>query len=232
MAADGSGAFVVAWSGDSPSVSGYDVFARRFGPGLSLRGGAFRVNTATTGKQSYVNVSANPAGGFVVSWATGTSYLGTDFISARAYGPDGNPTSGEVRVNTYTNVLPWSAPLSLPDGSFVVVYTAYKSFPGPTANDIYLRHFDATGSPLGTEFQVNVFTTNFQRRPRIAGDAHGFLVVWEGAGDGDSDGFGIHARYFDMTPVPGDVDGDGDVDVSDIFYLINFLFAGGPAPQG
>jgi hypothetical protein len=28
----------------------------------------------------------------------------------------------------------------------------------------------------------------------------------------------------------GDVNGDGNVDVSDVFYLINFLFAGGPAP--
>ena len=29
----------------------------------------------------------------------------------------------------------------------------------------------------------------------------------------------------------GDVNGDGVVDVSDVFYLINFLFAGGPPPQ-
>jgi len=26
------------------------------------------------------------------------------------------------------------------------------------------------------------------------------------------------------------VDGDGDVDIGDVFFLINFLFAGGPAP--
>jgi virginiamycin B lyase len=31
--------------------------------------------------------------------------------------------------------------------------------------------------------------------------------------------------------VPGDVNGDGDVDVLDVFYTINFLFAGGPAPK-
>jgi hypothetical protein len=30
--------------------------------------------------------------------------------------------------------------------------------------------------------------------------------------------------------VGGDADADGDVDVVDVFYLINFLFAGGPAP--
>jgi hypothetical protein len=31
--------------------------------------------------------------------------------------------------------------------------------------------------------------------------------------------------------VSGDVNGDGVVDVSDVFYVINVLFAGGPAPQ-
>jgi virginiamycin B lyase len=31
--------------------------------------------------------------------------------------------------------------------------------------------------------------------------------------------------------VPGDANGDGAVDIADIFYLIQFLFAGGPAPQ-
>ncbi|HPS77655.1 MAG TPA: dockerin type I domain-containing protein [Thermoanaerobaculaceae bacterium] len=32
------------------------------------------------------------------------------------------------------------------------------------------------------------------------------------------------------TPPPGDVNGDGGVNVNDVFYLINSLFAGGPAP--
>jgi hypothetical protein len=30
----------------------------------------------------------------------------------------------------------------------------------------------------------------------------------------------------------GDVNGDGSVNVGDVFFLINFLFAGGPVPPG
>jgi len=33
-------------------------------------------------------------------------------------------------------------------------------------------------------------------------------------------------------PCPGDANGDGQVTVGDVFYLINYLFAGGPAPIG
>lgn len=31
--------------------------------------------------------------------------------------------------------------------------------------------------------------------------------------------------------VPGDMNDDGNVDVADVFHLVNFLFAGGPAPR-
>jgi hypothetical protein len=34
---------------------------------------------------------------------------------------------------------------------------------------------------------------------------------------------------YEVEPL-GDANGDGSVDVSDVFYLINYLFAGGPAP--
>jgi len=35
----------------------------------------------------------------------------------------------------------------------------------------------------------------------------------------------------DITQYAGDVNGDFNVDVTDIFYLINYLFANGPAPK-
>jgi hypothetical protein len=37
---------------------------------------------------------------------------------------------------------------------------------------------------------------------------------------------------FDRVSPPGDANGDHSVNVSDVFYLVNFLFAGGPAPLG
>jgi hypothetical protein len=36
---------------------------------------------------------------------------------------------------------------------------------------------------------------------------------------------------FEVEPI-GDANGDGVVDVADVFYLVNFLFAGGPVPKG
>ena len=40
------------------------------------------------------------------------------------------------------------------------------------------------------------------------------------------------SAIFAASTVPGDANGDGQVTASDVFYLINYLFAGGPAPVG
>jgi len=59
----------------------------------------------------------------------------------------------------------------------------------------------ATAQPIGSEFQVNTYTTGHQV-PRfgntIAADANGnFVVVWFGQGEGDGDG--IFGRRFDSA---------------------------------
>jgi len=48
----------------------------------------------------------------------------------------------------------------------------------------------AQGNPLGPEFRVNTYTTNYQTGPAVASDASGrFVVVWSSLSqDGDSNG--------------------------------------------
>jgi hypothetical protein len=59
----------------------------------------------------------------------------------------------------------------------------------------------------------------------ISGDAKTLLV------GGNNDNSGVGASWVFMREcLGGDINGDGSVTVADIFYLINFLFAGGPPP--
>ena len=49
---------------------------------------------------------------------------------------------------------------------------------------------------VGSEFQVNSYTTNSQRRPSVAVDPDGdFVVVWHGYGSGDNDS-SIHGQRY------------------------------------
>lgn len=55
--------------------------------------------------------------------------------------------------------------------------------------------------PLGDEFQVNTYTTLFQRAPAVSLDSLGnFVVVWESNGSaGDDTGLSIQGQRFDST---------------------------------
>ena len=56
-------------------------------------------------------------------------------------------------------------------------------------------------TPNGPEFQVNAYTTDSQGYPKIAVDGSGhFVVVWEGAGDGDASG--VFSRRYKSSGEP------------------------------
>ena len=48
------------------------------------------------------------------------------------------------------------------------------------------------------------------------------MIAWQ------NDGYISALRV--VAPLRGDANGDRQRDIVDVFYLINFLFAGGPAP--
>jgi hypothetical protein len=85
---------------------------------------------------------------------------------------------------------------------------------------------------LGTEFRVNTYTSHSQSYPSVAADPTGrFLVAWTSSDQIGSE-TNIFAQRFAALGFHGDANGDGLLDVADVFYVINFLFASGPQPLG
>jgi S-layer homology domain len=78
--ADADGDFVVTWQ--DQDAGSYDVFARRF-ESTGVGGGQFKVNTSTTGHQTYASIASDPAGNFVVAWHSSQS--GVNRIFAQRY---------------------------------------------------------------------------------------------------------------------------------------------------
>ena len=54
-------------------------------------------------------------------------------------------------------------------------------------------------TPVGSEFQVNTYTTSYQVEPSVAVDAMGnFVVVWYGYGTGsDTSNLSVQGQLFD-----------------------------------
>jgi hypothetical protein len=218
VAVRSTGEFVVTWTGggypfdQDGSESG--AFLQLYDASGMPVGGEMQANTYTTGDQGQTAVAIDGGGSFVVVWQSGEYYgAGQDGshrgIFGQRFTSAGTPLGSEFQINTYTTddqVTP--AVAADPAGNFVVVWQSgdyYGSGQDGSSAGIFAQRFSSTGARVGPEFQVNTYTTRNQRLPAVTMDAGGgFVVVWEGEGDGDYGG--VFAKRFaaDGMPVGGE----------------------------
>ncbi|MGB5341690.1 MAG: hypothetical protein WBP67_06320 [Thermoanaerobaculia bacterium] len=108
--------------------------------------------------------------------------------STQAQAPD--PIGEEFQVNSYTTSWQvYPAVAVEPQGDFVVVWMSDGSYGTDTSGySIQAQRYGANGAPVGGEFQVNAYTTNFQGTPAVAVEPQGdFVVVWESDGSYGTD---------------------------------------------
>jgi hypothetical protein len=85
-------------------------------------------------------------------------------------------------------------------GNFVVVWSSLSQ--DGDSNGIFGQRYAGTGEPLGPEFRVNTYTTDFQAIPAVASDSSGnFVVVWQSLGQ-DGDSHGVFGQRYDSTGAP------------------------------
>jgi len=88
------------------------------------------------------------------------------------------PAGGEFQVNTYTYDRQYFArPAMGPNGAFVVVWMSYGQ--DGSRFGVFGRRFAASGAPLGSEFRINAYTTEWQGGSAVTVGSQGaFIVVW------------------------------------------------------
>ncbi|MEJ2085366.1 MAG: hypothetical protein P8Y44_06775, partial [Acidobacteriota bacterium] len=173
-------------------------------------GDEFQINTATAGWQFRPRVGSNTAGEMVVVWESDES-LGSDTdlmsVQARRFDRFGAPMGLELQVNTYTTSDQKVPAVAVgEDGSFVVVWQSDGS--SGSDSDWYSvqgRRFDGIGLPIGSEFQINSYTTDAQRSADVAIDTDGsFIVVWQSRGSfgSDASSYSIQGQRFGTAGIP------------------------------
>jgi hypothetical protein len=209
-----SGDFVVVWPNNYQAIMG-----RRYNSAGAAVGGEFTINTFT-GQLTDPSVAMSDSG-FVVTWIR---YATERNVKAQRFDANFQPVGGEFRVNTITTGSE-SHPSVGMDGSggFVVAWTRFTG-PGYT---VVAQRYASGGSPLGGEIGVDANPNMARSDPSLAMASNGdFVVTWV---HNTQAGFDIHgARY--CHALAGNANGDGVIDIADVFYLINALFAGGPVP--
>ena len=164
---------------EEPGCRDWEKFFR-----LTDAGVQFQVNTYTTDYQSYPSVAADADGDFVVVWDSfGSS--GGDTSCSEHPGPALRQRRDRGREPVPGQHLHHQLPARLLPS--LRTRTATSSWCG-TATDrqaatatssIQGQRYDSAGSAVGSQFQVNTYTTSIQYRPSVAADADGdFVVVW------------------------------------------------------
>jgi hypothetical protein len=173
-------------------------------------GPEYQANTYTTGTQTQPAVGSDAMGNFVVVWESHGSD-GTDTadssVQGQRYDDTGAPLGTQFQVNTYTTSFQGHPDVAVDaDGDFLVVWWSGGSSGSDTSlESIQGRWFDATGTPMGPDFQVNAFTTNRQVFANVAADGLGsFVVVWgsDGSPGSDHSGYSIQAQRYDALGAP------------------------------
>jgi cysteine-rich repeat protein len=193
-----TGDFVVVWQSETQDGANYGIFGQRFRDAAPL-GAEFRVNAYTTGNQTGPNVACLPDGTFFAVWTDATGRDGSgEGLFGRRLDRDGLPFGTEFQVNTYTPLDQDVAQVIPTRDGVLVVWEGVDA----DEHGVSGQRFASDGTRVGTEFQLNTYTSGYQSEPfPAADDTGGFVVVWTGLGQ-DGDGRGTLARRWGSDGMP------------------------------
>jgi len=199
MNADGD--FVVAWSSYNQDGNSYGVYAQRFDAAGASHGLEFRVNTVTTSPQAVPAVAMDSAGDFVIAWQSRAQDGSGYGIFAQRFNAAGTAQDGEFRVNSNT-ISDQTQPAVAMDSAGDFVITWQSNYQDGDGFGIIGRRYNSLGVTQGDEFQVNTFTTGFQRLPAIAMVSSGDLVVAWSSLSQDGSNYGVYAQRYQGEVAP------------------------------
>lgn len=200
IASDASGDLVVVWQSYYEDGDGFGIFAQRYDAAGDPQGRAFRVNTNTAGDQINPVVSMDGGGGFVIAWESSDG--DGEGIFFQRYDSSGIAIGTETQANTTTPGNQSRPDIASSDaGAFVITWQADGDLDGD-GSGIFAQAYNNVGGAVGSEIQVNTYTTGHQSAPAIAADNAGdFVITWQSDGQ-DGSGNGIYAQRFDFSAAP------------------------------
>ncbi|MDB5385609.1 MAG: Hemolysin-type calcium-binding region, partial [Planctomycetaceae bacterium] len=182
VAMDSSGDFVIAWTqgyffGSYGDGDEYGIYARRYNAaGQPQNGQQFQVNVVTQSGQQQPSIAMDPAGDFVIAWATRDTIGNTADVFARRYNAAGTAQGGDIRLNTTVNsVSGYEGPKVAMDahGNFIATWAG--SYFG-----IYGRRFNSAGTAIDAQpFEIDRIAADQTNSSAVAMDGAGdFIVAW------------------------------------------------------
>ncbi len=196
IARDGDGNYIVVWEDNRNGY--FDIYAQRFLRDGTTVGDNFKINENSTNiSHEDPSVSSDFAGNFTVCWEDNRNDY--DDVYARRFSNDGNPVSGDFKVNTDpTSKKQIQTDIKVDNnGNFIICWEDHRfGFFG----EIYSQSFSNDGTPINDNIKVNDDQlSGNQQWPAIACYTDGsFIIAWV---DGRSQGRDIYAQRYTSAGV-------------------------------
>ncbi|MCP4657365.1 MAG: hypothetical protein GY856_18290, partial [bacterium] len=172
---DGTGNFVVVWSGGV--IGDEDVFAQRYGSDGQPLGEEIWVSADAFGGDVVPAVAMDPAGNFVVSWARSAPAADESGIFARSFAAGGEPLGDEFAVGSLfggSKIGLYPALARDATGDFLILWRV--SF-GAYDDGLFGRHYAADAGPQGGPFRLDAEVSGTKRETAAAVLADGSFVA-------------------------------------------------------
>ncbi len=191
------GEYLVVWNSTYA-----DPFGQRFTSSGAKTGSEFQLNTYTTSSQRNAEAAYDLSGDFVVAWRSYGQDGDGDAIIAQRYASDGTTSGGEFQINAYTTDSQSVPHLGRAgDGDMAVIWSELSNDRDGDQSGTFGQLLDDSDSNVGSEFQVNSYTSGRQIFSSLAiDDAGNFVATWvsdDSLGvDQDGDQSGVYAQRF------------------------------------
>jgi hypothetical protein len=199
MAITAGGGYLV-WEDNSVDGSGQGISAAALDSDFHQVGNRFRVNQNRAGDQERPQVSLLNGGGAAMVWQsrprTSARHVFARFLSA-----SNTWVTGDIMVNSSTKAFQINPVVAtLNNGNVVIAYGSFNQQGAHSMQDVYAQIFSPTGQKIGSEFQVNQFTSFNQRTPAIAPlTGGGFILAWVSEQQRYANSIDIYGRLFDAN---------------------------------
>ena len=202
VAADPDGNFVFTWESDHDSDSML-IYGRRYDASGIPLGGQFRASDHHT---FYPRLRPHAAmdfdGNFIISWQH-NNWVDWN-VQGQRYNANDSTVGGRFNVPS-TNSGHQTEPYIAFDaaGNFVITWMNESGRDGSGAG-VYARRYNSSGSPVGSDFRVNTYTSGNQWYPAVAMNPAGDSVIVWGSNGQDGSGYGVYGQRFESGVAVGE----------------------------
>ncbi len=193
---------VVTWSSYGSDGSLYGVQAQRFTASGEKIGTPTQVNVTTAYNQKESALTALAGGGFAVAWVSENQrFQNSADIFARVFTANGVALTGEMRLNTGTNICASPSLVGLPAGGFAAAWSEFDMATPANGWDIYARAFDGNIVSENPSVRINYYLPYIQQSPKLSLAGDTILAVWTSLNQ-DGSREGVFGRYLSLSAQP------------------------------